>query len=144
MSGPVPAAIKDLPEIQALLRANRLPADDIGTALIHDFLLIRHGRELAGAIGLEHKGTAGLLRSLVVREQDRGRGWGRQLVAALETHARHRGVRRLYLLTTGAADFFAALGYREIPRQAAPAGIMDTAQFKSLCPASARLMEKSL
>lgn len=49
-----------------------------------------------------------------------------------------------FLLAEGAAAFFAALGFREIERQSAPAEITATMQFEQLCPSSAICMVKEL
>ena len=47
-------------------------------------------------------------------------------------------------LTTTAADYFARLGFVRIDRDAAPPAIRATAQFASLCPASAHVMRREL
>jgi N-acetylglutamate synthase-like GNAT family acetyltransferase len=99
---------------------------------------------LAGAGGLEVRGDAGLLRSLVVAEGLRGTGLGRALVEAVEAVARRRGLQELVLLTETAHEFFARLGYAAILRDEAPAAIRGSAEFRSLCPQSARCMRKKL
>jgi amino-acid N-acetyltransferase len=71
-------------------------------------------------------------------------GLGKDLVAAIEEHAREAGVRELYLLTTTAEAFFAGLGYLKVSREQAPAGIAGTEQFASLCPSSSCFMAKIL
>ena len=48
------------------------------------------------------------------------------------------------LLTTTAASFFAKRGYRPLARDEAPAAVRATAEFRSICPASATCMGKSL
>ena len=88
--------------------------------------------------------VAGLLRSLLVAAPCRGAGLGRRLVAALEASASERKVRELWLLTIDAEHFFARLAYNATARAAAPAAIQASAEFASLCPASAVLMRKSL
>ena len=134
----------DLAAVRALLRECALPEADVTPALLRDFLVLRQGAALSGSIGLERAGAAALLRSLAVSPSARGRGHGRLLVAALEQHARAQGLRQLYLLTTTAEAFFAALGYDDAPCEQAPAAIAQTAEFRSLCPASARFMAKAL
>lgn len=129
--------------IRALLRENALPTDDLDAARIGFVVAVDDG-SLLGVGGVEAFGDAGLLRSLAVRSDQRGNGLGARLVGALEAHAREEGLAQLALLTTTAASFFAARGYREIARAAMPDALQASAEFRSLCPASATCMLKSL
>lgn len=90
------------------------------------------------------EGPDRLLRSVVVPSAQRGRRAGTRLVDLLVAQAAALGAERLWLLTTNAADFFHRLGWRIVPRDAAPASIRDSDQFTSLCPASATLMVREL
>jgi amino-acid N-acetyltransferase len=137
-----PAAASDLETIKALLQMAQLPTDDVTDALLSTFLVAREAGGIVGVIGIERHGTAALLRSLAVRESERGKGLGAKLLDAAESLARRSSIRSLYLLTTTAADFFAAHGYRRLAREEAPAEIRTTSQFSTLCPASAVLMVK--
>src|SRR5215470_2119322 len=96
-----------------------------------------------GFAGLELHGEDALLRSLVTLPPVRGRGVGAAMVAALEFEARLHGCRSLWLITT-AADFFAKLGFARCERAVVPAAIRETAQFSTLCPASADVLMKAL
>ena len=95
-------------------------------------------------MGLEILEETGLLRSVAVDEAHRGTGLGKELVEAMEEHARKQGVQELYLLTETAEGFFAGLGYRKLSREDAPPGIAGTAQFAELCPASSCFMVKRI
>ena len=97
-----------------------------------------------GIVGLEFFGNVALLRSLAVTREARGLGGGKALVQEAESYARHKGVRKLFLLTITAQRFFEALGYTIIERTAAPEPIKGTPEFSTLCPASAVLMVKEL
>jgi len=97
-----------------------------------------------GFVGLEGYGADRLLRSLVVLPSRKRRGHGALLVAHAEAWARRADVARLHLLTTSAADFFRARGYRPRDRAEAPPAIAGTALFGSLCPASATYLAKDL
>lgn len=136
------ASGSDLPAIRGLLAAASLPADDISESLLKDFIVVREGDRLVGAVGLERYGDCALLRSLVVAESVRGRGYGDALIREIEAHARDSDIASIYLLTTTAAPFFAARGYRPLARSAAPPSICRTSQFSTLCPASAVFMVK--
>lgn len=96
-----------------------------------------------GYVGLEGEGSDRLLRSLVVMRSRRGQGHGRELVRRLERVC-DGAVDRLHLLTTGAAPLFRGLGYVDGDRTKAPPAIASTAQFISLCPASATYLVKDL
>jgi amino-acid N-acetyltransferase len=97
-----------------------------------------------GVVGLEIYGTDALLRSLAVDPAVRRRGCARALVAQAQRYAQQRGVRRIYLLTTSAADFFARMGYKRLERDGAPPAIRTTSEFAALCPASSVFMVKEL
>lgn len=134
----------DLDALRALLGAAGLPHEDLTPAHLRDFLLLREGEAVVGAVGLERFGPDALLRSLVVRPDQRGRGLGGRLVDAAEARARDEGVTRLWLLTETAAPFFAARGYAPAERDRAPEAVRATAEFAALCPASAACLAKRL
>ena len=129
--------------IRALLRDSELPTDDLDAAPV-EFLVAFDEDGLAGVGGLEPHGDCGLLRSLAVRPALRGSGLGSALLRALETMARERGLRELVLLTLTAAPFFARHGYVALARGDAPRAVQDSAEFRSLCPASATCMSRSI
>ena len=130
--------------LATLLQMADLSTEDITPETLEHFLVAHVEKHLVGCAGLEVMEEAGLLRSVAVDEAHRGTGLGKELVAAMEEHAKDAGVRELYLLTTTAEGFFAGLGYRKIERSEAPAGIAGTEQFSSLCPSSSSFMVKSL
>lgn len=136
------ASPSDLVEIRALLQACDLPSADVSVRSLEHFLTMRSESLLIGLIGLERYDDTGLLRSLAVSPEHRGRGHGLALTRAIERHAADSGVHSLYLLTTTAAPFFATNGFRVIDRASAPPSIQNTTQFSTLCPSSSTLMTK--
>ena len=54
------------------------------------------------------------------------------------------GMDQLVLLTQTAEPFFATRGYAVIAREAAPAAVRRSAEFRSICPASAICMTRQL
>lgn len=147
-SGPVvirPARPEDHAPVRDLLRACHLPDDDLDSAS-PAFTVAEHGGNLVGCAALE--GRAGsqdlLFRSLAVAGPWRGRGLGVRLLEAVVANARARGVGGLWLLTTGAADWFLDHGFTPVDREGAPVAIRHTAQFTGLCPGSARLLYRPL
>jgi amino-acid N-acetyltransferase len=134
----------DLPAIRALLDEAGLPHRDLENNPAARFWVVREGGRLIGAVGLETCGGSGLLRSLVVAPEARRSGLGGRLVDELEIAARSSGLDRLLLLTETAEKFFSRRGYTVIDRANAPDEVRSSAEFRSLCPASATCMSKSL
>ena len=95
-------------------------------------------------VGIEGTGADRLLRSLVVKPDRRGRGSGSAILAAIEQTAVADGAGSLYLLTTTAEPFFLRHGYRTAERGDAPAPIAGSAEFRSVCPASAAFLSKRI
>ncbi|SER70932.1 arsenic resistance N-acetyltransferase ArsN2 [Natrinema salaciae] len=137
------ATAADLDRLEALLDANGLPTRDVRTKPECFFVAVSETAWI-GIGGVELYGSHGLLRSVVVTEPNRGRGYGAALVDALEEYARANGVESLYLLTTTAAAFFRRAGYEAIERAAVPPRIQRTTEFAALCPASAICMKTAL
>lgn len=128
----------------ALLSRAGLPTSDITQDLLENFFFAGNQNEPLGVVGLEISAPHALLRSLVVAGADRRSGLGSRLLEHAEKHARSRGVRRIYLLTTTAEAFFARRGYAVADRGNAPPFIRSSAEFVSLCPANAAFMVKYL
>ncbi len=101
------------------------------------FFAGEHGGITFGYIGLEVHGKDALLRSLVVIDEERGRGFGSALVKEAIVAAAAAGADRVWALTTTAAGFLQGLGFRRVERGIAPVAIRATTEFASLCPATA-------
>lgn len=125
------------------LAAEGLPTDDLDDPR-HRFFAFDRAGERVGYGGLELHGEVALLRSLVTLPAARGFGVGAAMVEWLAAHARGQDACSLYLLTMGAADYFARHGFARIERASAPPAIAATAQFSALCPASAVVMRRDL
>jgi N-acetylglutamate synthase-like GNAT family acetyltransferase len=133
-------ALNELTLLSAQLRANNLPSSDIETGAGRFFDFRTELNETVGYAGIEIFGPDALLRSLVVLPVWRHKGFGGSIVEKMAEFACDQGIERLYLLTVGAADFFAAWGFMVMPRLEAPVRIAAAAEFASLCPASAVFM----
>ncbi len=138
-----PTEPRDLAAVGSLLVASSLPAGDLGAAN-QLFFVAREAGALVGCVGLEIYDSAALLRSLAVVPALQGTGVGRALCRRALDEARIRGVLTLYLLTTTAERYFARKGFRTIGRDQVPARVRTSAEFGSLCPASAACMWKPL
>ena len=139
-----PLAVWERDGLKAALRHAELPTEDVEQdgCLFWRFTTINDTP--AGFGGLEIYGADALLRSVVTLPPLRGRGVGRAIVAALEAEAEMHGCRAVYLLTRTETEFFAKLGYTACARKKVPAAVCASAQFSSLCPASAAVMVKRI
>ncbi|WP_210424902.1 arsenic resistance N-acetyltransferase ArsN2 [Halorussus halobius] len=135
-------------EVESLLAENGLPYRDVRAKPDRFFVARADGLDDEGSRvgigGLETDGAVGLLRSVVVTEPNRGRGYGTALCDALEDRARTNGVETLYLLTTTATAFFRRRGYESVAREDAPASVRRTTEFAELCPESATCMRNEI
>ena len=139
------AVADDWHSIREQLEIAGLPVKDLNSSRMSSFLVAQSSEGvLRGAIGLEQFGARGLLRSLVVAENARGVGLGRDLVARLEQFAVDLGVTDIWLLTIDADSFFRRIGFSIRDRDKAPNAVRSTSEFSELCPTSAFLMQKTL
>ena len=129
--------------LATLLASAALPSGDID-ATPGRFWRFRDTHGEVGFAGLEVYGADALLRSLVVAAEWRGQGHGRAILSRMLDQAARLGVRRVFLLTTTATDFFAAADFIRIERDTAPASIRATSEFATLCPSTAECMVKPL
>jgi amino-acid N-acetyltransferase len=134
----------DLAVVLALLKISGLPTTDLTSALDLQLWVLEKNESVFGVIGMERFGACALLRSLAVGADYQRRGFGRMLVARLEREAQTEGVLQLVLLTETAERFFHSIGYEVIDRRLTPEKIQQSAEFRSLCPASAVCMTKLL
>jgi len=131
-------------QVKQLLAERGLPYADITPAHLRHFLIVRDESHVAGVVGIEVKGSFALLRSLAVSASREGRGFGSRLTQAIEAYARSLNVQTVCLLTTTADSFFAKRGYQKIDREAVPAGIQETEEFRNICSLTAACRYKHL
>lgn len=99
---------------------------------------------LVGVAGIEQHGPDGILRSVAVAKDMQQQGIGKLLAQDRLHWAERHGIRRLFLLTTTACDYWKHLGFMEIDRAAAPPAIQSSHEWSSACPATATAMVRSL
>ncbi len=121
----------DIAFMTDLLKQNALPFSDIPEKK-DSLFLARSGSLVVGIGGVELLGEYGLLRSLAIKEEEQGKGYGLAVVKGLMNHARQGGVRELYLLTTTATPFFERIGFEKVRRDRAPFPITQTSEFTGL------------
>ena len=137
------ATPRDAEAVETLLSASGLPLDGVRDAL-ECFVVAEESDRLVGVAGIERCGGGehALLRSVAVDAAWREQGLGRDLVSRAIALAENRGAKGLYLLTTTAEHFFPSFGFRKIDRNAVPADVQATAEFRDACPASATVMAR--
>jgi amino-acid N-acetyltransferase len=144
MTSPIDAAAPhDFEAIAQLLRDNTLPIDGLREHLATT-LVARDGASIVGSAALEIYEDGALLRSVAVAPAKHHAGLGRALTEAAVDLARRRGIAALYLLTTTAERYFPRFGFERIERTDVPAGVRQSVEFTSACPASAIVMRKAL
>ncbi|MEO8909056.1 MAG: arsenic resistance N-acetyltransferase ArsN2 [Gemmatimonadaceae bacterium] len=137
------ATIDDLPAVEELLSASKLPIEGVRDNLA-DFVVAEDAGAIAGVIGLEKYGSAALLRSAVVSPMHRGTGIGRQLVEHLLKHVEDTGIDEIYLLTTTAEEYFPRFGFVRTTRSAVPDAVRTSAEFRGACPETAAVMTRRI
>jgi amino-acid N-acetyltransferase len=138
------ADANDLQAIEALLQRANLPPDGIMDQFPDTYFVAELDGRIVGAAGVEHHGDAGLLRSVVVADEYRGRGIAEGLVREQLGFARLVGIKRVFALTTTAAGYFPRLGFVNADRTSAPELLRASPQFASVCPSTAAFLEYRL
>jgi len=140
----IPAQPRDMDEVRQLLAEASLDTDDVPDENHGDFLVLRNENGIVGCVALEVYGQDGILRSLAVKKGARGAGYGWMLADTAISRAKQRGVRRCYLLTETASDFFAAKhGFRVVVRSTIAKKVAESTTFER-CPENAVAMRLDL
>ncbi|QMU26517.1 arsenic resistance N-acetyltransferase ArsN2 [Adhaeribacter radiodurans] len=137
------ATTADRAAIVDLLESLHLPTVDLPVTL-DNFVIAKDKETVVGCGGLELYGSIALLRSLAVATHLQGQGLGNLLYRAALDLALEKGIQEVYLITTTAADFFLKQDFRKVERAQVPTVIQQTAQFTSVCPTSATIMQKTI
>jgi UDP-N-acetylmuramate: L-alanyl-gamma-D-glutamyl-meso-diaminopimelate ligase len=112
-----PAQREDMAAARVVLASVEMTAEPARDDQFGSFFVLRNEDGITGAVALEVYGEDAILRALAVDPKYRGAGYGWMLADMAVTQARYRGVRRIYLLTATASDFFAAkFGFRVVDR----------------------------
>lgn len=130
-------------DVIKLLSAEKLPVDDL-PGMLNNFFVAIDEAQVSGVAGLEIYGDYGLLRSLAVSPNTRGRGIAAELLDKVETMAAQKGLEAIYLFTETAKDYFEAKGYEHIARMDIPDVVKESSEFTHVCPETATAMQKSL
>jgi UDP-N-acetylmuramate: L-alanyl-gamma-D-glutamyl-meso-diaminopimelate ligase len=140
-----PAHREDMAPVRELLAKVGLEAELARDEHVGSFYVLRTEEGVSGAVALEVFGDDAILRSLAVSPDSRGAGYGWMLADMAVGQARWRGVRRIYLLTESASDFFAAkFGFRVVDRSTLSKQVAASETFSRLTGASLVAMRLDL
>ncbi|RLD98584.1 MAG: N-acetyltransferase [Aquificota bacterium] len=120
------ATLKDAPQIHKLINSYAgegflLPRSlmDIYES-IRDFFVIREGDRVVATAALKVVWEdLAEVRSVLVSDEFKGRGWGRALVEACIREARELGVKKVFVLTNS-PGYFSRLGFRLVDKRKLP------------------------
>ncbi|MBE9584059.1 GNAT family N-acetyltransferase [Mucilaginibacter sp. JRF] len=130
-------------QVTALLQSQNLPYQDLPDDMSDFYVAINDNRIIAVA-GFESYGSYGLLRSVAVAPEHRGKGIAASLLCVVNTRAIHKGIKQLWLFTETASGYFKRSGFDEARRADVPAALQLSKQYSSVCPQTAIVMFKTL
>lgn len=137
------AGAADWPAVEALLLANKLPTEGARQHLPTHLLAVSNG-EVVGCAGAEVYGDIALLRSVAVAPGLQRQGIGQLLIERLLHEATRRQIRRIFLLTVTAPEYFSRFGFKRGPIADAPEALKASAELQGACPACAAFMSLTL
>ena len=112
-----PARRSDMAAVRDALAKAGLEGEPARDDQFPGFFVLTNELGVVGTVALDVHGDDAILRALAVHPDGRGAGYGWMLADCAIQQARWRGVRRIYLLTESASDFFAAkFGFRVVDR----------------------------
>lgn len=123
----------DLPEVESLLKSNKLCFNDINEHGVYMYSVESDSGHI-GYFGYEIYGANALFRSMVVNDDNRGSGYGSEILKLAIDSLRKEKVKEVYLLTNTAAEFFEKQGFERYERSAVPKQIAETSEFVEFCP----------
>jgi len=136
-----PASGGDLDAIKRLLVGSLLPSRDVGEGR-QRFIVATEAGRLIGCAGLQVAGQDGLVRSMAVHWTRRNAGLGSKLHERLLFEALLAGVKRLYVVTTTAEDFFAGHGFKKVAASAVPLELQASDEFTAFVPGGSTVMSR--
>jgi N-acetylglutamate synthase-like GNAT family acetyltransferase len=135
-----PVREADRRTVADLLAGADLPVEGLEEQFGEGYVVAELDGRIVGAGGIEVHGRSGLLRSVVVREEARGRGLGQLIVNDRLRWSARKGLRAVYLLTLTVPEFFAHMGFTEMKRHEMPDEIQESREYSEICPATATAM----
>ena len=126
-------------QVLEILASCKLPTADIDMQK-QVFFGYQNSNRLTGIGALELFEENALLRSMAVLYSNQKKGLGSRLVTRLIEEAQARQVKNIYLLTESATIFFEKHGFIQTSRNEVPEAVLQSTEFKKLCPVTATCM----
>jgi len=138
------ARITDLNEIHKLLNKVNLPTEGVREHL-DNFLVLKISQQnnvtkVKGCIGLELYRENALLRSAAVHPENQNQGIGKKLTEAIIDYAKKIGIKKLYLLTDTAENYFKKRGFIIVQENKIPASVKQSIEFTFQCAKTGKAM----
>ena len=134
---------ESLEAFRVQLQAAGLPYEDLA---VRNNLLFNYfnENELVGTGGVEVYGNFGLIRSVSITENSRGKKLGSEITQHLIKASKENHLKGLYLLTETAREFFLKHGFMVVDRDQVDESVKVSSEFSHVCPVSATCMYLSL
>lgn len=134
------AAVEDdLSAVAELLARAGLPPLE-STQSLSNIIVAVDDSQVVGSAAFDVYGRSGLLRSIVVAEERRSSGLGRDLFRSLLSRVYELGLKELFTLPNQADGFFEKLGFKRVSRERAPGQIRDSRELRELGPQDETLL----
>lgn len=133
------ASTADVPRIKQILSRVNLSTDI--EDYVDYFMVMEMDGSLVATAGLEVYKDAAVLRSVAVLPEYQRQNLDDGLVRAVINFADRRNIRKLFLFTQTAGEFFKKIGFRPISRENIDERCKSSKQFKSMCPKESSVME---
>jgi len=134
---------EDFNQFKKLLADSGLPTEDLDYQQ-QVLIAFYEDKEFIATAGLEIYGNDALLRSVAVVKEKQKHGIGSLILEQLKHVLLENKIQNLYLLTETAKNFFLKKGFELIERKDVPESVKASAEFSSICPASAFVMIKQI
>ena len=134
------ANANDLDEIHQLLQLVNLPIGGVKKHLDNFLVLKDNSTKVRGCIGLELYSEYALLRSAAVHPENQNQGIGKKLTEEIITYAKNIGIKKLFLITNTAEEYFKKKGFTVVQKNEIPASVKQSVEFTFQCAKTGKTM----
>ncbi|MHA1125914.1 MAG: arsenic resistance N-acetyltransferase ArsN2 [Candidatus Heimdallarchaeota archaeon] len=138
------ASANDLNDIHQLLQMVNLPIGGVKENVDNFLVLKDNSTKLIGCIGLELYAEYALLRSAAVHPENQNQGIGKKLTETTITYAKKIGIKKLFLITNTAEEYFKKIGFTVVQENEIPSSVKQSVEFTFQCAKTGKTMILSL